>query len=91
MLHILAMAWWILYETIFNTLVRVFSVYSITLIILALLYWSGHIQISQIPNRNEPSDNGTINFSSFFKGLEEAGYDGWVAAEYFATGIYVKE
>ena len=45
----------------------------------------GHIQISQIPDRHEPSDDGTINFTSFFKRLVDIGYDGWVAGEYHAA------
>ena len=65
-----------------------FIIYVAFLYLLHLSGLLGHIQISQIPKRDEPSDEGTINFSSFFKGLEEAGYDGWVAGEYFASGIY---
>ena len=49
-------------------------------------YIAGHIQISQIPNRHEPSDDGTINFTSFFKMVQEIDYDGWVAGEYHAAG-----
>ena len=48
----------------------------------------GHIQISQIPERNEPSDDGKINFTSFFKMVKEVGYDGYVAGEYYASGEY---
>lgn len=66
-----------------------FIIYVAFLYLLHLPGLLGHIQISQIPKRDEPSDEGTINFSSFFKGLEEAGYDGWVAGEYFASGIYM--
>ena len=47
---------------------------------------SGHIQISQIPDRHEPSDDGTINFTSFFKTVREFGYEGWFAGEYYAAG-----
>ena len=47
---------------------------------------AGHIQISQVPDRHEPSDDGTINFTSFFKKVKEIGYDGWVAGEYHAAG-----
>lgn len=51
------------------------------------LYLSvGHIQISQVPDRHEPSDDGTINFTSFFEKVKEIGYDGWVAGEYHAAG-----
>ena len=46
----------------------------------------GHIQISQVPDRHEPSDDGTINFTAFFNKVKEIGYDGWVAGEYHAAG-----
>lgn len=55
---------------------------------LHCFYCKGHIQISQIPDRNEPSDDGKINFTSFFKMVEEVGYDGWVAGEYYASGEF---
>ena len=51
-----------------------------------LYTYLGHIQISQIPERNEPSDDGKINFTSFFKMVKEVGYDGYVAGEYYASG-----
>lgn len=55
--------------------------YGITLILPI-----GHIQISQVPDRDEPSDDGTINFTAFFNKVKESGYDGWVAGEYHAAG-----
>ena len=51
---------------------------------------TGHIQISQIPDRHEPNDDGTINFTSFFKKIKEVGYDGYVAGEYYAAGMSEK-
>ena len=54
--------------------------------VVSCLLSEGHIQISQIPDRDEPSDNGKIKFTSFFKMLEEIGYDGWVAGEYHPAG-----
>ena len=70
-----------------NNISYTFSIaFTLTLIFFFPNNYVGHIQISQIPDRSEPSDDGTIKFSSFFKGIEEAGYDGWVAGEYFATG-----
>lgn len=42
----------------------------------------GHIQISQVPNRNEPSAAGEIQFQYFFDLLEDLKYDGWIGCEY---------
>ncbi|XP_026693325.2 putative hydroxypyruvate isomerase [Ciona intestinalis] len=42
----------------------------------------GHIQISQVPGRGEPSTAGEINFSYLFSLLETLGYDGWIGLEY---------
>ncbi|SFR62869.1 hydroxypyruvate isomerase [Marinobacter daqiaonensis] len=41
----------------------------------------GHIQFADNPGRHEPG-TGEINFRSIFRVLDEAGYDGWVSAEY---------
>lgn len=56
------------------------------MIVMTLCKLTGHIQISQIPDRHEPNDEGTINFTSFFKSVKEMGYDGWFAGEYYAAG-----
>ena len=53
---------------------------------IIIIHFVGHIQISQVPDRHEPSDDGTINFTAFFKRVKEIGYDGWVAGEYHAAG-----
>ncbi|KRA55911.1 hydroxypyruvate isomerase [Devosia sp. Root635] len=40
-----------------------------------------HVQIADNPGRNEPG-TGEINYANIFKALDEAGYTGWVGAEY---------
>ncbi len=40
-----------------------------------------HVQIADNPGRNEPG-TGEINYSNIFKALDNAGYKGWVGAEY---------
>lgn len=45
----------------------------------------GHIQIADSPARNEPG-TGEINFPFVFAAIDEAGYDGWVSAEYRPSG-----
>ncbi|KKB08110.1 hydroxypyruvate isomerase [Devosia chinhatensis] len=40
-----------------------------------------HVQIADHPGRNEPG-TGEINYRNICKALDEAGYDGWVGAEY---------
>ncbi|KAL5486668.1 hypothetical protein EMCRGX_G019179 [Ephydatia muelleri] len=46
----------------------------------------GHVQIAQLPGRDEPDDNGEVNFPFLFKLLNKLGYDGWVACEYVPRG-----
>jgi hydroxypyruvate isomerase len=40
-----------------------------------------HVQIADNPGRHEPG-TGEINYSNIFRALDEAGYSGWVGAEY---------
>ncbi|MBM3605997.1 MAG: TIM barrel protein [Alphaproteobacteria bacterium] len=40
-----------------------------------------HIQVAGCPGRHEP-DSGSIDYPGFFAELDQAGYRGWVAAEY---------
>ncbi|CAM1297924.1 Gip (predicted) [Pycnogonum litorale] len=47
---------------------------------------TGHIQISQAPNRNEPDSPGEINYPYIFKLLETLGYDDYIGLEYKPTG-----
>ncbi|XP_029106491.1 putative hydroxypyruvate isomerase isoform X1 [Scleropages formosus] len=46
----------------------------------------GHIQIAQIPGRNEPDSPGEVNFSYLFGLLEELGYQGYIGCEYKPKG-----
>jgi len=43
---------------------------------------TGHIQIAQVPNRDEPFNLGEINYEFVFGLLEEIGYTGYVGLEY---------
>jgi len=43
---------------------------------------SGHIQISQVPGRNEPNTDGEINYQYILQLLEEKKYDGYIGLEY---------
>ncbi|MGA2126065.1 MAG: TIM barrel protein [Xanthobacteraceae bacterium] len=45
----------------------------------------GHVQIAAVPSRGEP-DGGEVNYPAIFAALDEAGYTGWVAAEYRPRG-----
>ena len=45
----------------------------------------GHVQISSVPDRNEP-DSGELNFPHLFERLDDAGYKGWVGCEYKPRG-----
>ena len=42
----------------------------------------GHIQIAQVPTRNQPDFPGEINYPYIFSVLEDLGYDGWIGCEY---------
>nr|CAD7606518.1 unnamed protein product [Timema genevievae] len=45
-------------------------------------YEKGHIQVAQVPFRNEPNTSGEINYPYVFGLLEELGYQGWIGLEY---------
>jgi len=45
-----------------------------------------HIQLADNPGRHEPG-TGEINFPNLFKFIDEAGYNGWIGAEYRPTGV----
>jgi hydroxypyruvate isomerase len=45
-------------------------------------FLSGHIQISQAPNRFEPSAEGEINYHYILHLLEELEFSGFVGLEY---------
>jgi len=40
-----------------------------------------HVQIGAAPDRSEPG-RGPTDFSELFQAIDDAGYDGWVSAEY---------
>ncbi len=44
-----------------------------------------HVQIGDAPGRHEPG-SGEIDFAGFLAALAEAGYDGWISAEYHPGG-----
>lgn len=47
---------------------------------------TGHVQISQVPGRHEPDENGEINFPFLFQTLVSLGYDQWIGCEYTPKG-----
>lgn len=47
-----------------------------------MLPYVGHIQIAQVPNRNEPDSPGEINYRFILSVLEEQHYEGWIGLEY---------
>ncbi|KAK6484306.1 putative hydroxypyruvate isomerase [Huso huso] len=42
----------------------------------------GHIQIAQVPDRNEPDSQGEVNLQYLFSLLEEMGYQVYIGCEY---------
>ncbi|WP_158745902.1 2-oxo-tetronate isomerase [Acidisphaera sp. L21] len=50
-----------------------------------LLPLIGHIQIADVPARNEPG-TGEINWKFVFQRMDAIGYDGWVGCEYRPAG-----
>lgn len=46
----------------------------------------GHVQISQVPGRNEPDSPGEINYNYFLNLLENLGYQGHIGCEYRPRG-----
>lgn len=47
-----------------------------------LMPYVGHVQIAQVPNRNEPDTNGEINYKYVLNHLENSGYSDWIGLEY---------
>jgi len=45
----------------------------------------GHIQVAAVPSRAEP-DEGTLDYISFFRRVDEIDYAGWVGCEYKPRG-----
>ena len=50
-----------------------------------LLPLIGHVQIADVPGRNEPG-TGEINWDFIFARMDSLGYDGWVGCEYRPAG-----
>ncbi|XP_056133118.1 putative hydroxypyruvate isomerase [Lampris incognitus] len=46
----------------------------------------GHVQIAQVPGRNEPDSAGELNFPYLLSMLEQQGYQGYVGCEYKPRG-----
>lgn len=51
-----------------------------------LMPYVGHVQIAQVPNRNEPDTMGEINYEYILKLIEASGYTDWVGLEYTPKG-----
>ncbi len=49
----------------------------------------GHIQIADVPGRNEPG-TGEINFNWLLAHIDALGYQGWIGAEYISKGDTVE-
>ncbi|TNN77463.1 putative hydroxypyruvate isomerase [Liparis tanakae] len=47
---------------------------------------SGHVQIAQVPGRNEPDSDGELNYRYLFDTLENLHYQGYVGCEYKPLG-----
>lgn len=50
---------------------------------------SAHVQIAQVPDRNEPDSAGELNYSFLFSTLEKHGYQGYVGCEYKPLGQHL--
>lgn len=50
--------------------------------IAKLLPYIGHVQIAQVPDRNEPSSPGEINFDYLFSLFIRFSYNKWIGLEY---------
>ncbi|ELT98285.1 hypothetical protein CAPTEDRAFT_192884 [Capitella teleta] len=44
-----------------------------------------HVQIAQVPHRNEPDSPGEIDYKYVFGLLEKSGYTNWIGCEYKAS------
>ena len=45
----------------------------------------GHVQIAAVPSRHEP-DEGEVSYPAIFEAIDQMGYEGHVACEYFPRG-----
>lgn len=55
----------------------------------ASLPHAGHVQVADVPGRNEPG-TGEINFAAVFAELNRLNYPGWVGCEYFPRSTTVE-
>ncbi|XP_041982988.1 putative hydroxypyruvate isomerase [Aricia agestis] len=51
-----------------------------------LMPYVGHVQIAQVPNRNEPDTDGEINYQYILKEIQKNGYNDWIGLEYKPAG-----
>jgi len=58
----------------------------VTVALRRLLPITGHVQVANVPARDEPDGGGEINFPFLFAELDRLGYDGVVAGEYRPRG-----
>jgi hydroxypyruvate isomerase len=58
---------------------------NLALTIERLLPRLGHLQIADVPGRNEPG-TGEINFEFLFNHIDRLGYSGWIGCEYNPLG-----
>ena len=58
---------------------------NLALTIERLLPRIGHLQIADVPGRNEPG-TGEINFEFLFGHIDRLGYVGWIGCEYNPVG-----
>lgn len=48
----------------------------------SFFFYTGHIQIAQVPDRHEPDTPGEIDYKYVLSLLETAGYTGYIGLEY---------
>lgn len=50
----------------------------------------GHVQVAQVPLRQEPDSFGELNYQYVFQVLENSDYDSWIGLEYQPAGETVR-
>ena len=50
------------------------------------LSFSGHVQVAQVPLRDEPQKAGEINYKYVFEVLAQNGYTDYIGLEYMPQG-----
>ena len=50
------------------------------------MFFSGHVQVAQVPGRNEPDSAGELNYGYLFNTLESHDYQGYIGCEYKPRG-----